>query len=969
MRTSRNNLGGHGCWRAAACGLALLWTTAAWGQDVSPRAFLQWFESPYQTTVNRAPDLFMAGYGAVWLPPPGRADLSDFSVGYDVYDRFDLGRWDRKTLYGTEAGLKRTADMMHRMGSYLHIDAIINHNGFSDAGTSGFLNSGGYPGFLLRNPNGTPTGQPGTDGDFNSAYDYGDLRGRLAGLIDINHATNHRFVRHPVPGVEPVPGNHGGNLPAGTTPDASGRLANVPLESNRRFYPDRDGPFISVFDPTTGEQNIRIYSYNTANPMAGDPVGENATGYLMRYLQWMVQHVGVDGFRIDAAKHVEGFAFNFLDRAVYRSNPRKHLDGSTNHVFSYGEVFDGNRDFLQSFVRKDINPSDIGRIGGNRDVLDFAQYFTLRDNLTGNGFANDWRNVVYADLDFHDDGLKNGSAGVKFVQSHDDFGPHLNNVAHAYMLMHPGNSVVYFNAKQFGNNRDFPKDGRGDALGGVFGDRVTDLVEIRNTHGRGNYRERWLEKELYAFERAGSMVVLLNNRLDSGFDSRTLNVDMPFGAYLVELTGNAKAWNQQVGNADIPEVVQVFNDTGFGTPNKINVRFLRNGGGDRGYLIYGLPTPQSDNGIELSNVASVLEGGNPQGNAFSNGNTRLTDLFVIHDDSFQVKLATKAVNLLGSLRDRDADGDNALVRINDGLDLNGNGVVDFRTPAPASATYGFEQFTTFKQPGYFQGNGQGLYIQNIDATMLPEGVNFITVRAFRHREDGGPAVFSEFKKVVYIDRLPPISAPAGFKPFSGTGNNDILIESIDHTADSVHLFLNLPLAMTQEQVLQLAMDGQGQMDRVDVNLFKQGFFGVPNGNNVFSIVTFEMTGTWNVQRFTGIMPTATRGAGLGDLTMDEKFEGDDLDLMIAAILSGDSIFHAPGDFTADGRVTAADWHALGQKLVAIHNAGTLRPDGFPLVSQGTLDYYHALTSQVPEPTTLGLLLLVGVTTLRRRHRR
>jgi hypothetical protein len=82
--------------------------------DVSPPAILQWFESSQETMIERAPDLFMAGYGAVWTPPPGRGDTSDFTVGYDVYDRFDLGTWDKHTLYGTETSLKRTADMVHR---------------------------------------------------------------------------------------------------------------------------------------------------------------------------------------------------------------------------------------------------------------------------------------------------------------------------------------------------------------------------------------------------------------------------------------------------------------------------------------------------------------------------------------------------------------------------------------------------------------------------------------------------------------------------------------------------------------------------------------------------------------------------------------------------------------------------------------------------------------------------------------
>jgi hypothetical protein len=49
--------------------------------DASAPAILQWFESSYDTIENRAPDVFMAGYGTVWTPPPGRADISDFSVG------------------------------------------------------------------------------------------------------------------------------------------------------------------------------------------------------------------------------------------------------------------------------------------------------------------------------------------------------------------------------------------------------------------------------------------------------------------------------------------------------------------------------------------------------------------------------------------------------------------------------------------------------------------------------------------------------------------------------------------------------------------------------------------------------------------------------------------------------------------------------------------------------------------------
>ena len=114
------------------------------GVDQSPPPILQWFESSYQTIESRLADIFMAGYGFVWLPPPYRADQGGFSVGYDVYDRFDLGKPANPTLYGTEDGLKTLATMLHRAGVEMHVDYIINHNGFSNLGTAGFAKAGGY---------------------------------------------------------------------------------------------------------------------------------------------------------------------------------------------------------------------------------------------------------------------------------------------------------------------------------------------------------------------------------------------------------------------------------------------------------------------------------------------------------------------------------------------------------------------------------------------------------------------------------------------------------------------------------------------------------------------------------------------------------------------------------------------------------------------------------------------------------
>ena len=872
----------------ARLALAAAWVAAAaWAGfagpsvygDVSAPATLQLFESSWRNAEKRAADAFIAGYGGVWLPPPGRADSGNFSVGYDVYNRFDLGRPGSPTLYGTERGLRSAVGSFQRFGGSVYADLVWNHNGFRDSSTPGFAASGDYPGFVTTAP-----GAP--DGDFHSAFAGGTIRERLAGLIDIDHSTNLRYIRNPV------------------TPGDSRNIPNeAATEANRRFYPGQAAPGRTYFDPRTGESFTR-HDFGTG--AAGTPVQENALGYLMRNAQWLVQDVGFDGFRLDATKHMEPWVLNYLDRAVYEAG-RQNLDGSRRTPFSFGEALTGDSGLIQQYVRKDINPATPGVVvGGNRDALDFPLHFALKQNLSNNGQQNDWRNVVGASFDRNDDGLaNNGSQGVSFDASHDDAGADLGNVAAAYLAMRPGNWVVYHNAREFGNGRDFPKDGRGDALGGLYGDAVTTLVNIRNTHGRGDYVQRHLDKETLVYERAGSAVVALNNRGDGGFDTRVVQTSFAPGTHLLELTGNAADGSVDPNN-DIPEVVTV---DGSG---RVTIRAPRNassaGQHGNGYVVYGLATPQGE--LTLSGTSGVLPGGTPT--AATNGTTRLADLQIVKGDSFGVELQTQPVSLLGlsSLRDPNADGDNALLKVNAGVDANGNGRVDFTTPG--SVAYGFENFTGKSSPLALGGDGQ--FLQSVDATSLPEGVNFVEVRAFRKRDDGGPAVFSSFKQAVYVDRLKPVSEVASVNALPGQSSDfrQVQIRSTDATADSVHTFLNLGAALTDAEVLARVSGGNraGQIDR---DLFAFGYDGVVSGNNVVTVVTYEPTGNVNVQRFAGLNLQTGRGRGVGDLNADGVFNRSDVfgpGAFEQVLHSQNRQFNPAADLTGDGRVDSNDLFLL-----------------------------------------------------------
>src|SRR5262249_32033673 len=143
---------------------------------------------------------------------------------------------------------------------------------------------------------------------------------------------------------------------------------------------------------------------------------------------------------------------------------------------------------------------------------------------------------------------------------------------------------------------------------------------------------------------------------------------------------------------DFPQLLVVNGD------QTVNLRVPRNRAPsgvehDRGYFVYGLATPQGR--LSLRNIDHVIPGGNPT--PPTTGTARLADIPVIRSDSFQVEVDTDQVNLLGFYRDRPADGDNALIKLDGGIDINGDGrfYVD-----PSSTAYGFAEFKDVHSPGY-----------------------------------------------------------------------------------------------------------------------------------------------------------------------------------------------------------------------------------------------------------------------------
>lgn len=83
-----------------------------------------------------APYLASLGINAVWLPPAFKGTEGDQSIGYDVYDLYDLGEFDSKgsvrTKYGTRAEYLEAIEALHQHQVQVYVDVVLNHLGGGD---------------------------------------------------------------------------------------------------------------------------------------------------------------------------------------------------------------------------------------------------------------------------------------------------------------------------------------------------------------------------------------------------------------------------------------------------------------------------------------------------------------------------------------------------------------------------------------------------------------------------------------------------------------------------------------------------------------------------------------------------------------------------------------------------------------------------------------------------------------------
>ncbi|MCB1071251.1 MAG: hypothetical protein KDL31_12935, partial [Kiritimatiellae bacterium] len=271
--------------RVSLLGLFLLGSLAGTSRS---EIVLQYFNLSWRDLADKMPELAETGYGALWLPPPTKGS-GGLSVGYDLWDPFDLGSRDQrntvKTRYGTEEELIRLIETAHRFGIRVYFDNIMNHRAFDIPGFSESTPIDIYPGMVPEDFHLRIT-EEGFYRKWDNVADWNDAwqvqNRNFSDLIDIAQET---------------PNANFGYTEGSTHP----KISLVRHPNNPELYDTH---------PTLGR--VGFYNTNiTVGLIASNQsfYSEDVGGYLMRTVRWLVDRTKVDGLRLDAVKHVPSYFF------------------------------------------------------------------------------------------------------------------------------------------------------------------------------------------------------------------------------------------------------------------------------------------------------------------------------------------------------------------------------------------------------------------------------------------------------------------------------------------------------------------------------------------------------------------------------------------------------------------------------------------------------------------------------------
>jgi len=607
-------------------------------------AMLQLFNVNWDELTQKIPEIAEAGYTSLWLPPPAKAG-SVFSVGYDLFDPFDLGdlnqRGTVRTRYGTKAELQQLVATAHRFGIRVYFDNIMNHRGFDVPRYTLSTPTNLYPGLTIedfhvrRQADGTYRNWDPVN-NYNSLF---EVQNRpLFGLLDLAN--------------EPGSVNNNFGLNEGNT---TNKVSFLRQPGFPHYYMDTNLPAI----------NGPWRPFNSTN---GDPVIEDLGSYLIRSAMWIMAETRCDGFRLDAVKHTPATFFGDTTATPFGylggiQTMFDHVHGYGTNTTGYGyEEGDDNRNscFDTEAPRNDalLFGEHLGEPPSFQEYLDRGM--RLLNTPYHFEFNNKFGNPggTLAGLDQRDyepyPSAFPGAQSVLFAQSHDDNISIRRELHNAYNFFREGLPSIYSDGYNESGAPDyFPKIASAPYLG-QFGDpKMPELAYLHHQLSRGGTRPRWSDADIAAFERydyresgsaADQTVVLfamndnygfpgdiafvdgegetfpagVNKPPGTGGDAQGIAVSFPPGSVLVQLATSTPGYDRTYKKATVRPATnsRAAASGSGGSTVYVGGQTIPVGGGaieilvpSGGYVAYGYQWPEASKANNRRDVIQFRQNG------------------------------------------------------------------------------------------------------------------------------------------------------------------------------------------------------------------------------------------------------------------------------------------------------------------------------------------------------------------------
>lgn len=289
---------------------------------------------------DQADDLAAAGVTTLWLPPAYKGTSGD-DVGYGAYDLYDLGEFNQKgsvrTKYGTKDQYLAAIQAAHDVGLQIYGDVVFNHKGGADATEWAQA---------VRVETGNRNTEVGGDVSIQAWTDF-EFPGRG------NAYSSFKWHWYHFDGVDWAQN----------------------LQESGRIYKFRGTgkAWDWEVDPENGNYDYLMFAdLDMQHP--------DVRNELKSWGAWYVGFTGVDGFRMDAVKHIQfDFWNDWLDSV--RAATAKPL-------FSVGEYWSYDVAKLHNFLTK---------TGGRLSLFDAPLHLNFYQASRGGG-GYDMRNLMNGTL-------------------------------------------------------------------------------------------------------------------------------------------------------------------------------------------------------------------------------------------------------------------------------------------------------------------------------------------------------------------------------------------------------------------------------------------------------------------------------------------------------------------------------------------------------------------------------------------